>query len=72
MLPTSKNVPSGPRNESITGSTLVLTQALVNAGAIDLYCDQFAVLREEEKENRYHKDTGLLIPDTSGGQAVFF
>ena len=44
-------------------------QSLLNAGVIDIYCERFAVLRNPEF---YNDDTGLIIPEFQGGQAVFF
>lgn len=44
-------------------------QAIVNSGAIDLYCDQFAVLSDPQ---HYDPCTGLVIPEITGGQGIFF
>lgn len=44
-------------------------QALVNCGAIEPYCERFAVLCDED---RYDEATGLLVPEIAGGQGIFF
>ena len=43
-------------------------QALLNQNVIDIYCERFAVLNDP----RFYKEqTGLIIPDLQGGQAIF-
>ncbi|NLG99047.1 MAG: CRISPR-associated helicase Cas3' [Chloroflexi bacterium] len=44
-------------------------QALVNSGAIDLYCERFAVLIDPQ---HYDPHTGLVIPEITGGYGIFF
>ncbi|MGA9398415.1 MAG: CRISPR-associated helicase Cas3' [Anaerolineaceae bacterium] len=44
-------------------------EALQAGGAIDLYNDTFDVLNQEDL---YDLQTGLTIPDNSGGDAIFF
>jgi CRISPR-associated endonuclease/helicase Cas3 len=44
-------------------------EALLSRGLIDLYGDTFAVLNDM---GFYHAGTGLVIPESSGGEAIFF
>lgn len=43
--------------------------ALINAGAIEVYCEKYAVMTKPEF---YDDETGLLIPESKGGEALFF
>jgi CRISPR-associated endonuclease/helicase Cas3 len=44
-------------------------QALQSKGLIDLYNDTYAVLNDN---NYYNAETGLVIPESAGGEAIFF
>ena len=44
-------------------------QSLASVGAIDLYGDTYAVLNDS---NYYNAETGLNIPQSDGGEAIFF
>lgn len=44
-------------------------QALQSLGAIDIYGGVYAVLNDMQY---YHPETGFCIPETDGGQAIFF
>ncbi len=44
-------------------------EALQGKGVIDFYHDTYAVLKDE---NYYSAETGLLIPESESGEAIFF
>ncbi len=44
-------------------------QALNNKGAIEIIADKYPVLRNMDF---YHPETGLIIPENSGGDAIFY
>ena len=46
-------------------------QALNVKGVIEMAADAYAVLKEQDKEVYYQRTTGLVIPESSGGEAIF-
>ena len=47
-------------------------QALNEKGVFEMAADTYAVLKVEEKKEYYHDATGLVIPESGGGEAIFF
>jgi CRISPR-associated endonuclease/helicase Cas3 len=45
---------------------------LQNKGVILTIAEQYAVLDKTQMEAYYHPDTGLIIPESGGGDAIFF
>jgi CRISPR-associated endonuclease/helicase Cas3 len=45
-------------------------EALQNQGKIDVYAETYAVLNDTE--SYYNPETGLIIPESSGGNPIFF
>lgn len=44
---------------------------LLDIGALQTICDQYFVLDDSRMDRFYHKDTGLILPSRSGGDAIF-
>jgi CRISPR-associated endonuclease/helicase Cas3 len=45
-------------------------EALQSLGKIDVYGETYAVLKDTE--NYYNPETGLILPESSGGDSIFF